>query len=102
MAKGAKTGGRTAGTPNKDKAPVLAKAKELGVDPVDAMLELTAWAYKEWQETKDSDMAKRVLDYASQAAPYVRPKLSSIEAKGDKENPMRMVHKIILCGPDGV
>ena len=77
-------------------------AEEKGIDPVEMLLDLTKWAYEQFQASQTKDNADMVKDYAKECAPYVRPKLSSVEAKGDAENPIRMVHKIVLSGPDAV
>lgn len=73
MAKGQKTGGRSKGTPNKttQAAKELAiRAAAAGVSPLEFMLGLMR------DDTAD---AHARLDAAKAAAPYIHPRLSSIE-----------------------
>ena len=60
----------------------MALAEAKGVDPVEMLLDLTKWAYDQFTETKSRENADMVRDYAKEAAPYVRPKLSAVEASG--------------------
>ena len=57
-------------------------AADKGVDPVEMLLDLTKWAYEQFKETKSRENADMVRDYAKECAPYVRPKLSAVEASG--------------------
>lgn len=41
-----------------------------------------------------------VIDCAKAAAPYVHPKLSSVEHKGDPDNPLETVTRIELTSPE--
>lgn len=73
--KGAKTGGRSKGTPNKTKAkPLPVKAAEAGLSPLDFLLGI----YRD----EAMPLAER-MDAAKAAAPYVHAKLASVEHKGD-------------------
>lgn len=74
MALGRKTGGRSAGTPNKATAAKAAAIEASGLTPLDYMLSVLR------DETADE---VRRLDAAKAAAPYVHPKLSNVEHKGD-------------------
>lgn len=81
MAKGIKTGGRQKGTPNRATA---AKAKEIaesGLTPLDFMLEVLRDPTQEYPIR---------MDAAKSAAPYVHPKLASIEHTGDADNPIHI------------
>lgn len=42
-----------------------------------------------------------IIDCAKAAAPYLHPKLSSIEHKGDPDNPLETVTRIELTAPEG-
>lgn len=74
MARGAKTGGRVKGTPNKTtkaREEIIAKA---GVTPLAFMLEVM----------QDDSQAPDVRLFAAKAAaPYVHPRLSSSEVKAE-------------------
>jgi len=73
MAKGRKTGGRQKGTPNKRTQEVVAKIEASGLTPLDYML----------QVMRDVNEALDIrLDAAKAAAPYVHPRLASIENTG--------------------
>jgi len=51
------------------------------------LLDLTKWAYEQFETSKTKDNADMVRDYAKECAPYVRPKLSSVEASGPEGGP---------------
>ncbi len=81
MAKGKKTGGRRKGILNKRtvaKREELALATDAGISPLDFMLNRMR------DETADP---QERLDAAKAAAPYVHPKLASIEHKGNEDSP---------------
>jgi hypothetical protein len=65
-------------------------AREKGVDPVAMLLDLTQWAYGQFQENKTKDTADMVKDYAKECAPYVSPKLAAIESSGPDGGPMQI------------
>lgn len=71
--KGKKTGGRTKGVPNKASAAKAKAVADSGLTPLDYLLDVMR---------NGSDLAVR-LDAAKAAAPYVHPKLSSIESSVD-------------------
>jgi hypothetical protein len=72
MAKGLKTGGRKKGTPNKATAARQAEIAGSGLTPLDYMLSV--------MRDEQADTATR-LDAAVKAAPYVHPKLATIESR---------------------
>jgi len=72
VAKGKKTGGRVAGTPNKDNQSIMDKLAELNCDPLKGM---TIIAEKS-MEAKDYAMAFQCFKELGQ---YVAPKRKSIE-----------------------
>jgi hypothetical protein len=79
-----KTGGRKKGTPNKASAAKAAEVAASGLTPLEYMLEVV----------RDLDAERSVrLDAAAKAAPYVHPKLASIEHTGEDGGPL--VVKII-------
>lgn len=77
MAKGRKTGGRQAGVKNKTNAQREAEIKASGLTPLDYML----------QQLRNEQAAPEVRMWAAEkAAPYVHPRLASIEGKIDLTN----------------
>lgn len=72
MAKGRKTGGRKKGTPNRTTAARQTEIAASGLTPLDYMLSV--------MRDEQADTATR-LDAAVKAAPYVHPKLATIESK---------------------
>lgn len=83
MARGSKPGerrgGRVKGQPNKKNAEKVAAIEASGLTPLDYMLTLLRDA--------SNDPLTR-FEAAKAAAPYVHPKLSSTELKGDEEKPV--------------
>jgi hypothetical protein len=80
----------------------VALAEERGVDPVEMLLDLTKWAFEQFQADKTRDNADMVRDYAKEAAPYVRPKLSAVEASGPDGGPIAfegIVREIVKTHP---
>lgn len=71
MAKGIKTGGRAKGVPNRATAKKAAEVEASGLTPLDYLLSL--------MRDENNDVAIR-KDAAKDAAPYVHPRLSSVEA----------------------
>jgi hypothetical protein len=71
MAKGAKTGGRKKGVPNKATAAKVKQIAASGLTPLDYMLSVMRTS---------EDPAQR-LDAAKAAAPYVHPKLQPVDPK---------------------
>jgi|AraplaL_Cvi_mTSA_1032052.scaffolds.fasta_scaffold00230_61 hypothetical protein len=71
--------GRKAGSANKASAAREKAVRESGETPLDYLLSV--------MRSKATPEAMR-LDAAKAAAPYVHPKLSSVELKGDPENPV--------------
>lgn len=72
MAKGKKTGGRVAGTPNKNNQTIMDKLAALDCDPIAGMATIA----KESMEAKDYATA---LNAYKDLAQYVAPKRKSIE-----------------------
>lgn len=86
----AKTGGRKKGYIDKEKQECLAKAKELGVSPLEVMLEAT----KHYRDRGEWDKAG---DMASKAAPYVHKKMpTETVLSGDPKKPVSLT--IITTG----
>jgi hypothetical protein len=73
MAKGRKTGGRQKGTPNKRTQEVVARIEASGLTPLDYMLKVMR---------DENEVLDVRLDAAKAAAPYVHPRLASIENTG--------------------
>lgn len=76
MAKGAKTGGRAKGTPNKRTVEVIAAVEASGLTPLDYMLSILR---------DDSNEVNVRFEAAKAAAPYVHARLAAIEV-GNKDN----------------
>lgn len=96
MAVGRKTGGRQKGVPNKRteaNRAFVTRCIEEGVSPLDVML----GAMREAWEKGDKAAA---ANFAKDAAPYLHPKLSSIEHKGDPENPLEQNSRVELVVVD--
>lgn len=74
MAKGNKTGGRKPGTPNRAAAVREAEIKASGLTPLEWMLRVMR---------DEQEPSERRDEMAKAAAPYVHPKLSSIEGSLD-------------------
>jgi hypothetical protein len=66
-----KTGGRTKGVPNKASAKKVAEIAASGMTPLDYLLKVMRDEAREDDERRDA---------AKAAAPYIHPKLSSVEA----------------------
>jgi hypothetical protein len=74
MAQGAKTGGRTKGTPNKKTAELQATIAAEGITPLAYMLSVMR---------DEANAPEMRLDAANKAAPFVHPKLAAIEHSGE-------------------
>lgn len=82
MAIGKKTGGRQKGTPNKASAALASDIAASGLTPLDYMLDVLR---DENADPKDRMWA------AEKAAPYVHPKLATIEHSGKGGGPFQIV-----------
>ncbi len=71
--KGAKTGGRTAGTPNKRTAELTERLAELGCDPLEGLARIAA--------DPATEPALRARVYAD-LLPYLYPKRKAVELSG--------------------
>ena len=78
--KGKKTGGRRKGVPNKATAAKAQAIAESGVTPLDYLLDVM----------RNSESEAVRLDAAKAAAPYVHPKLASVENKGEMSLTVRV------------
>lgn len=89
MAAGKKTGGRTAGTPNKAtkvREEIIAAS---GLSPLEYMLDVL--------RNPLSDAAQR-MDAAKAAAPYVHPKLSAVEHSGEIDHHVHDDARAVIAG----
>jgi len=75
MAQGRKTGGRQVGTPNRATAAKAAEVEASGLTPLDYMLLV--------MRDESRDPGDR-FDAAKAAAPYVHPRLASLDAKTEE------------------
>lgn len=81
MAKGKKTGGRTKGTPNKASAAKEAAIAASGLTPLEFFLRLL----------RDEDQPLQVrLNAANSAAPYVHPRLASVDLGNKNNEPLQV------------
>jgi hypothetical protein len=108
--KGKKTGGRLKGTPNKA---TLAKQARLakyesgaigqGCEPLDVMLDNMRWALEEARTEPDPAKVLRLRTYAqtcaSDAAPYLHPRLATVVQKGDQDATMRTSIEVSFVVP---
>jgi hypothetical protein len=81
MARGHKTGGRQKGTRNHATAAKAQAIAESGLTPLDFLIEV--------MRDESQDLAVRI-DAAKSAAPYVHPKLASIEHSGPAGGPIEV------------
>jgi hypothetical protein len=82
MAVGKKTGGRQRGTPNKASAVKAAAVAASGLTPLDYMLTVLR---DEGADPKDRMWA------AEKSAPYVHPRLATVEHSGKDGGPLQIV-----------
>lgn len=85
---GERRGGRKAGTPNKATAAREAKVKAEGLTPLDYMLQVL--------RNEEETPANRMWA-AEKAAPYVHPKLASVEHMGKDGGPISFVFKTVYA-----
>ncbi len=79
--KGKRYGGRAKGTKNKASVQREAEIKASGLTPLEFLL----------MQMRDEDQPMAVrIDAAKAVAPYVHPKLASIEHKGNADNPINL------------
>ena len=81
MARGRKTGGRKAGTPNKATSATAAAIAASGPTPLDYMLSVLR------DEAREPAIR---LEAAKAAAPYVHPRLSAVAQSGPEGGPIEM------------
>jgi hypothetical protein len=74
MAKGFKTGGRTAGTPNKRTQDVIERLAALNCDPIEGMARIAM------DEANAPELRGRMF---SELAQYVAPKRKAVEHSGE-------------------
>jgi hypothetical protein len=79
MARGTKTGGRKKGVPNKATAAKAAAVAASGLTPLDYLLSV--------MRNPEQEIETR-LDAAKAAAPYVHPKLATVEHSGPNGGPI--------------
>jgi hypothetical protein len=94
MALGQKTGGRQRGTPNRATAARAAAIAASGLTPLDYLLDV--------MRDTGNELDKR-LDAAKAAAPYVHPKLASVELTGDEGKPIQTITRFerVIVTPEG-
>lgn len=84
--------GRKKGSLTAKTQEIVAKAASQGLMPLEYMLKVLR------DETQSHDERFKA---AINAAPYLHPKLSSVEHKGDPDNPLETVTRIELTTPEG-
>ena len=86
-----KTGGRKAGVPNKRTQEIQAKVAASGLSPLDYMLSVLHSS-----PPRGASVAQKIahtqlrFEAAKAAAPYVHPKLSSVEVAGQGSGPLQV------------
>lgn len=84
---GPKTGGRQKGTPNTDRAALLARAKELGLEPWDALVTIA----------KDSLIEPTIKFQAiKEVCSYVYTKTKAVELSGANGEPLTPLKPLSL------
>lgn len=84
--------GRPKGAQNKRTIEQVEAVASSGITPLDYMLSIL----------RDGNQAADArLEAAKAAAPYVHPRLNSVEHKGDAENPLELITRIELVDGDG-
>jgi hypothetical protein len=83
MARGQKTGGRSKGTPNRASTAKAVAIAASGLTPLDYMLQVMR------DESNTQDVR---IDAANKAAPYVHPKLASVEHSGPGGGPIEVAN----------
>jgi len=91
MAIGRKTGGRTKGTPNRATARRESEIAQSGITPLQYMLKV--------MRDEEADKERRD-DMAKAAAPYVHPKLASMQHTGKGGGPIQTVNLTDLTQDD--
>jgi len=71
------------------------KAKKLGVDPIDVMINTMKELVEAAQKARlplaqRFDFLERACTIAKDAAPYIHPKLQSVELSGNDDHPVRI------------
>jgi hypothetical protein len=81
--KGVRIGGRQKGVPNRKTQALLEEAEAKGTTPLEVMLRVMRYFLDRADVCEDKDersmCMERASEHASKAAPYLHPKLSSIE-----------------------
>jgi hypothetical protein len=107
---GARTGaGRKVGSATTKTREIANQVAQSGDTPLEALGELRRWAMEQFRKSaavgsEEENVllamkaAEVAADWAAKEAPYVHPKLSSIEAKVDAD--VTAIHRIELVGPD--
>ncbi len=80
--KGAKTGGRKKGTPNRKTQAVIDKLADLDCDPIEGMAKIAA------DEKNSPELRGRMF---SELAQYIAPKRKAIEHSGESGEPVTFV-----------
>jgi len=71
------------------------KAKKLGADPLDVMIDEIRDLLLQAQNVKDDKrlaLRTQAVEVAAKLAPYLHPRLATIELTGDPNSPLQHVH----------
>jgi hypothetical protein len=105
MARGGKRvgAGRKRNSPNKATQERQAKIAAEGMTPLDLMIANMRWAYEQARNESDPAVALRLRTFAqscaSDAGPYVHPKLATLTHKGDADAPMHNTIEVCFVAP---
>lgn len=89
--------GRKKGSATAKTREIADKAAEEGITPLEYMLQVMRQEPSAELDARDMLQAITLrFEAAKAAAPYIHPKLSSVEVKGDKDNPVQTVSRVEL------
>ena len=90
MAVGHKTGGRSAGTPNRKTKEVSELLESLGCNPIEGMVAIAA------NQQNPPELRGRMY---AELAQYVYPKRRAVEHSGDGGDPLQQKIEVVFVGP---
>jgi hypothetical protein len=95
---GVRIGGRQKGTPNKRTAAMkeaLAAVSDEGLSPLEVMVKVMRHFLEMAENTKDpierAVYMEKASEHAAKAAPYMHPKLASVEVGGRGGQPIQII-----------
>lgn len=109
-----KTGGRSAGTPNKSVIPLREICERVGCDPFEVLIKFAAGDWKGlnypsetqtiegdgWQREEYYITPQMRVHAAKEACTYLHPKRKAIEHSNDPENPINGLNLAVMSEAD--